>query len=148
MGALTLVGAALSAASAVAASRAEAGAADFSAEVSQQQAERERQIAERDAGEHRRRGSRQLATARARRAGRGVSQEGSPLLAEEAAAGDVELGAREILVEGAEAAQALRQRAALRQAQASARRAAGIRQAGSTLLTTASRYGSGGITVL
>jgi hypothetical protein len=147
MGALTLVGAVLSAASAVAASQAEADAADFSAEVSQQQAERERKIAERDAAEHRRHGSRQLATTRARRAGRGVSLEGSPLLVEQAAAGDIELGAREILSDGAETAQALRQRAALQRAQAAAGRAAGYRRAGSTLLTTASRYGSGGITV-
>ncbi len=147
MGALTLVGAVLSAAGAVAASQAQANAAEFSADVSQQQAERERQIAERDAGEHRRRGSRELATTRARRAGRGISLQGSPLLVEEAAAGDVELGAQEILAEGAEAAQALRQRAALQRAQAEARRAAGTRRAGSTLLTAASRYGSGGITV-
>jgi hypothetical protein len=147
MGALTLVGAALSAASAIAASRTEADAADFSAEVSQQQAERERQIAERDAAEHRRDGSRQLATARARWAGRGVTQQGSPLLAEQAAAGDIELGAQDMLADGAESAQALRQRAAMQRAQATAGRAAGYRRAGSTLLTSAGRYGSGGITV-
>jgi len=147
MGALTLVGAALSAASAIAASQAEADTADFSAEVSQQQAERERQIAERDAAEHRRHGSRELAATRARRAGRGVTQQGSPLLAEQASAGDIELGARDILADGAEAGQALRQRAALQRAQAEARRATGHRRAGSTLLTAAGRYGSGGITV-
>lgn len=147
MGALTLVGAALSAAGAVAASQAEAESAGFSAEVSQQQAVRERQIAERDAAAHRRRGSRDLATTRARRAGRGVTLEGSPLLVDAAAAGDVEEGAREILAEGAGNAQSLQQRAALARAQAAARRSAGYRRAGSTLLTTASRYGSGGITV-
>lgn len=147
MGALTLVGAALSAASAIAASGAEAEASDFSAEASQQQAERERKIAARDAAEHRRHGSRQLATTRARRAGRGITLQGSPLLVDEAAAGEVELGARKLLAEGAETAQALRQRAALQRAQAAARRAAGYRRAGTTLLTTASRYGSGGITI-
>lgn len=148
MGAVTLIGAAVAAASAIAAGMAQANAGDFSAEVSQQQAERERAIAERDAAEQRRRGSRDLAAMRARQAGRGVTQQGSALLVGETAAGDVEQGAREIRDEGRDRARALQQRAALARAQADARRSAGFRRAGSTLLTAGSRYGSGGITVL
>lgn len=147
MGALTLIGAALSAADAVASSRAEAQTAEFNAEAAQQQAARERDIAARDAAAERRRGSRELAAVRARRAGRGVTLQGSPLLTEEVLAGDVELAALEAVAEGEGRAQTLNQRAALERARASARRAAGLRRAGSTLLTTASGYGSGGITI-
>src|SRR3546814_17669974 len=52
-------------------------------DMAQQQAERERQIAARDADDYRRSNSRLLATSRARRAGSGVTSQGSPLLVDE-----------------------------------------------------------------
>src|SRR3546814_19967883 len=54
MGALTLIGAAVGAVGAIAAGRAQANAAEFNADMAQQQAERERQIAARDADDYRR----------------------------------------------------------------------------------------------
>src|SRR3546814_19650698 len=83
MGALTLIGAAVGAVGAIAAGRAQANAAEFNADMAQQQAERERQIAARDADDYRRSNSRLLATSRARRAGSGVASQGSPLLLDE-----------------------------------------------------------------
>src|SRR3546814_19459591 len=58
MGALTLIGAAVGAVGAIAAGRAQANAAEFNADMAQQQAERERQIAARDADDYRRSNSR------------------------------------------------------------------------------------------
>jgi len=149
MGALTLVSAALSAAGAIAAAGAEAGAADFNAEMAQQQAERERQIASRDAADQRRQGSRALASARARRAGRGVTGEGSPLLAEATRAAEIELGAQDILNAGAGRRVGLQQQAALDRARARNARRAGKLQAGRTLLTGLgqSAFGSGGLRI-
>ena len=64
-----LAGAAVGAVSSVASGQAQANAAAFNAEVAQQQAERERQIAEREAADFRRQQSRVLAASRARRSG-------------------------------------------------------------------------------
>lgn len=137
MGAVTLIGAAVSAAGAIAAGQAEANAAEFNAEMAQQQAERERQIATRDAGDYRRRNSRLLATSRARRAGSGVTSQGSPLLVDEATAGEIELGVQDILAGGAATAYGYQQQAALSRARARSARIGGFLNAGSTLLTGA-----------
>ncbi|MGF1593838.1 MAG: hypothetical protein ACFCUW_11195 [Kiloniellaceae bacterium] len=144
MGALTLVGTLLSAAGSLAAGRADARAAEFNAAMAQQQAVRERDIARREAEDHRRRHSRLLATARARRAGSGVTSEGSPLMVDEAGAAEIELGAQDILAGGAAAAQRHRQSAAFHRARAGNARNAGLLRAGTTLLTAANRGGSGG----
>src|SRR3546814_3042825 len=70
--------------------RAQANAAEFNADMAQQQAERERQIAARDADDYRRSNSRLLATSRARRAGSGVTSQGSPLLVDETTAAEID----------------------------------------------------------
>jgi hypothetical protein len=144
MGALTLVGAALSAVAAISAGQAQANAAEFNAEMAQQQAERERQIADGESKDYRRRNSRLLATSRARRAGSGVTSQGSPLLVDEATAAEIELGAHDILAGGAANAYGYRQQAALSRSQARNARPGAFLSAGSTLLTGAAKtdYGS------
>lgn len=137
MGALTLIGGVLSAAAAISAGQAEANAAEFNADMAQQQAERERQIAERETKDHRRRNSRLLATSRARRAGSGVTYQGSPLLVDEATAAEIELGAQDVLSGGASKAYGYQQEAALSRARASSARTGGFLKAGGTLLTAA-----------
>lgn len=131
----SLAGAAVSAVGSVSAGQAQANAAEFNATVAQQQAERERQIAQRDAADFRRRESRVLAASRARRAGSGVTSQGSPLLVDESTAAEIELGARNILVSGATNASRLEQQAALDRSNARSARAGGLLGAGSTLLT-------------
>ncbi len=131
----SLAGAAVGAVSSVAAGQAQANAAAFNAEVAQQQAERERQIAEREAADFRRQQSRVLAASRARRAGAGVTFQGSPLLVNESTAAEIELSVQNILVGGETRASRLRQQAALERANASSARTGGILGAGSTLLT-------------
>lgn len=61
--------------------------------IARQQAKRERQAGIAEANDFRRRNSRVLATSRALRAGSGVTAAGSPLLVDEATAGEIELGA-------------------------------------------------------
>ena len=149
MGALTLVTAVLGAAEAAAAARAESQTASFDAAMAQRQAEREQQIAARDAADHRRAGSRRRAALRARRAARGVTAEGSPLLAEEAAAAEIELGARNLLNQGAERAFQYRRQAALARARAGEARRRGVLRSGRTLLTGlgSAAYGGSGLVV-
>jgi len=144
MGALTLVGAALSAVAAISSGKAQSDANEFNAEMAQQQAERERQIAARDAADYRRRNSRVLAASRARRAGGGVATQGSPLLVDEATAAESELGAQDIFAGGAANAYGYRQQAALFRSRASGARAGSFLKAGGTLLTGASEadYGN------
>src|SRR3546814_20758343 len=86
--------------------------------MAQQQAERERQIAARDADDYRRSNSRLLATSRARRAGSGVTSQGSPLLVDETTAAEIELGAQDILAGGAARAYGRQQEAALSRSRA------------------------------
>lgn len=64
--------------------------------IAEQQADRERQAGIAESNDFRRRNSRLLATSRALRAGSGVSAAGSPLLVDEATAGEIELGALRI----------------------------------------------------
>ena len=130
-----LAGAAVGAVSSVASGQAQANAAAFNAEVAQQQAERERQIAEREAADFRRQQSRVLAASRARRAGAGITFQGSPLLVNESTAAEIELGVQNILVGGATRASRLRQQAALDRSRARSARVGGFLGAGSTLLT-------------
>lgn len=132
-----LASAAVSTVSTIASGQAEANAAAYNAELAQQQALRERQIAEREAGDHRRQQGRLLATARARRAGSGVTYQGSPLLVDEATAGEIELGAQDILAGGAGRAYGYQQEARLSRARARSAKTGAYLSAGSTLLTAA-----------
>src|SRR3546814_952119 len=70
-------------------------------------------FAARDADDYRRSNSRLLATSRARRAGSGVTSQGSPLLVDETTAAEIELGAQDILAGGAARAYGRQQEAAL-----------------------------------
>lgn len=144
MGGLTFAGAVLGAIGSIAAGQAQADAAEFNAEVAQQQAARERQIAEREAADFQRQQSRVLASSRARRAGSGITAQGSPLLVDEATAAEVELGVQNILVGGATRASRLEQQAALDQSRARSARTGGFLGAGSTLLSGAGKAHSQG----
>ncbi len=148
MGALTLIGGVLSAAAAISAGQAEANAAEFNADMAQQQAERERQIADREAKDYRRSQSRLLAASRARRAGSGVTSQGSPLLVDEATAAEIELGAQDILSSGANKAYGYQSEAALSRARASSARTGSYLKAGGTLLTAAGQTSYSGFFAL
>ncbi|NIA66971.1 hypothetical protein HBA54_00015 [Pelagibius litoralis] len=132
-----IASAAVSAVGTISAGKAQADAAEFNAQIAQQQAERERQIAEREAADFRRREGRVLAASRARRAGSGVTSQGSPLLVDEVTAAEIELGAQNILVGGATSATRLQQQAALDRSRARSAKTGAFLDAGSTLLTTA-----------
>ena len=137
MGALTIAGAVLGAMGSIAAGQAQANAADFNAQIAQQQADRERQIADREAADFRRQQSRVLAASRARRAGSGVTSQGSPLMVDEATAAEIELGAQNTIVGGATRASRLEQQAALDRSSARGAKVGSFLTAGSTLLTGA-----------
>ena len=131
--------AAVSAVGAIQQGKAAEAAGKFNAEVARQQAEQERLIAERDARRFRQEQSRLLARSRALRAGQGVTGEGTPLLVDEATAGEIELGALTIRHGGLVRATRLEQQAQLDKFRGRSARQAGFIRAGSTLLTGASR---------
>src|SRR3546814_10494090 len=83
-----------------------------------------------------------LATSRARRAGSGVTSQGSPLLVDETTAAEIELGAQDILAGGAARAYGRQQEAALSRSRARSARAGGYLGAGATLLTGAGQAAS------
>jgi len=132
-----LASAAVGTVSSIAAGQAQANAAEYSADVAQQQAERERLIAERESKDYRRRQSRLLATSKARRAASGVTHQASPPLVDEATAAEIELGAQDILSGGAATAYGYRQQAALSRSRGRSARTGSYLSAGSTLLTAA-----------
>ena len=102
-GQLAVVGAgAFSAFGALAQGFAQRQAAEFNAATLRQQAERARQIAERDADAFARRQNRVRASARARLAGSGVTSEGTPLLVDAAALDEALLGEATIRVGGSD----------------------------------------------
>lgn len=117
-------------------------AGKFNAEVARQQAEQERLIAERDAQRFRQEQSRLLARSRALRAGQGVTGEGTPLLVDEATAGEIELGALTIQRGGQARATRLEQQARLDEFKGKSERSASRIRAGSTLLTAGSQLAS------
>src|SRR3546814_17643574 len=80
-----------------------------------------------------------LATSRARRAGSGVTSQGSPLLVDETTAAEIELGAQDILAGGAARAYGRQQEAALSRSRARSARAGGRsaeRRAGTECVST------------
>ena len=114
---LALAGAASTAGTAVG-GLAQARQAEFQAEIAEQQAARERALAQRQAQDFRRAQSRLSGRARAGRAGSGVTGAGSSLLVEEDIAAETELGALDILNNGLVSATRLEQEARLRRMQA------------------------------
>ena len=105
-------------------------------DVLRQQARRERAVASREAMDFRRRNSRLEASARARRAASGVSSStGTPLLTQGALAGEIELGALDILNVGAARATQLQNDARLRRFAGRSALVEGAAEAGTTILT-------------
>ena len=78
------------------ASSGQQAAYDYQAQLAGRQAERERQIAERDSEEFRRRERKRLASFRARRAASGIAMRGSPLLVDDELVEEIEFGAATI----------------------------------------------------
>lgn len=135
--ALSVAGAAVGALGAISGAQASANAAEFNAEMAEREAAQERQIAEQQARDKRREGSRILAASRARRAGSGVTSSGTPLLFDEATAAEIELQAQYLLAGGENRASSLEASAALDRSKAKGARSGGFLSAGTTLLTGA-----------
>ena len=126
----------VSAVGSVAQGQASAHAAKFQSAVLTQQAERERQIAEREADRFRRQQNAIAAAARTRRAGSGVlPNEGTSLLVEDAIFDEILLGEAFIKQGGQVRASRLLDQAALARLRGGAAQTQGFFRAGSTLLT-------------
>jgi hypothetical protein len=127
---------ALSAVGAVSSGIAAKRAADFNAAIALQQAQRERDIANRNADIFRRQQNALSASERARRAGAGVLQStGTPLLVADAFLDETLIGEATIRAGGETRATRLEAEAALARFRGSNARTAGFISAGSTLLT-------------
>lgn len=132
VGIVSAVGTAVSAAGGIA-------QANFQSQVAQQQADRERQIAARDAQNFERSQSRLQAQDRARRAASGISlSTGTSLLVDEDISTEIALGRETIKAGGETRAIRLEQEARLQRQKAGVRGTAGFIKAGGTLLTAAS----------
>src|SRR3546814_552523 len=133
-GAAALSGA-VGAVGAISSGKAQANAAEYQAEVTQQQADQERIASRQDEEDFRRDQSRLLAQRRAAMGGSGVDMAtGSPLLANEDFASEVELQARRIRAGGETRATRLGQQAGLYESQAGSAKTAGFKRGGSLLL--------------
>ncbi len=116
-------------------------AADFEAAVALQRAQRERDIANRNADIFRRQQNALSAAERVRRAGAGVLPgTGTPLLVAEAFFDEVLIGEATIRAGGAIRATRLEEEAALARFRGRAARTASLFSAGSTLLTAGSGF--------
>ncbi len=116
-------------------------AADFNAAIALQQAQRERDIANRNADIFRRQQNALSAAERVRRAGAGVLPgTGTPLLVAEAFFDEVLIGEATIRAGGAIRATRLEEEAALARFRGRAARTASLFSAGSTLLTAGSGF--------
>lgn len=131
---LAIGGTVISAAGQMAQASAQEDAAEFNAKVQEQQAERERQVADAEASDYRRQGSRQLASARAMRGATGVTGAGSPLLVDEATVREISLGSARLINRGDANANRLKQGAQLSRMEGKNAKTAGYLGAGSTLL--------------
>ncbi len=136
---LAIAAAAVSAVGSISQGKAAKDAADFQAELGQRQAERERQIAERDAELFARKQSADRAGTRAVRAASGVTGEGSTLLVDETLIDEALLGEETIRRGGEAKASTLQAEASLARFRGRAARTAGFTKAGSTLLTAAAK---------
>ena len=133
----------VSAVSAIQQGNAAAAAGDFNAEILEEQADREQQIAKRESDEERRKGSRLLAAFRAGLGGAGVTSEGTPILAQSDIAAQTELNARTIEAGGATRARRLRQEAGLERFSGSNARRQGRFNAGTSILGGVAEGGFG-----
>ena len=70
--------------------------AEYNAQVARQNAEREKQIAEVEAGQYHRRQMSAFSANRAKRAGSGVSDQGTPLMIEESLIEEIELNSEKV----------------------------------------------------
>ena len=131
-----LTAAALAAAGSYSQGQAAKKQAQFAANVDEQQATREREIAVAEEGDFRKRQSAILAQRRAALGGSGIQQgTGTPLLGSEDFAAEVELQARRIKAGGQIRATRLEQEASLRRAGGRAAMTQGLFRAGSSLLS-------------
>ena len=131
-----LTAAGLSAAGSISQGRAAKKQAQFEAGISEQQAQREREISAAEEGDFRKKQSAILAERRAALGGAGVQlSTGTPLLASEDFAAEVELQARRIRSGGQTRATRLEQEAALRRAAGRNAQTQGLFRAGSSLLS-------------
>ncbi len=131
-----LVSAGVSAFGALAQGFAQRQAAEFNAAILRQQAERARQVAEREADLFRRRQGKIAAAQRVRRAGSGVlPNEGTSLLVEDLTFDEILLGQATIKQGGQVRASRLLDEAALARLRGGAARSEGAFRAGTTLLT-------------
>lgn len=131
-----LAAAGVSAFGALAQGFAQRQAAVFNAASSRQQAERQRQISERQAEDFRRRQAKIAAAQRVRRAGSGVlPNEGTSLLVEDLTFDEILLGQATIKQGGQVRASRLLDEAVLAQLRGGAARTEGAFRAGTTLLT-------------
>jgi hypothetical protein len=117
------------------ASNSQAAAQRYQAELARRQADRERLLAEQGAQDFRRRQSGLLAAARARRGAAGIALAGTPLIADDALAGEIALGEARIRAGGEARATRLEEIAALDRAGAASGRALGYFRAGRSLLS-------------
>lgn len=122
--------------------RAAAAAADYRAAVAQQQAAREREVANQEAADFQRENRRRISTLRARTAGAGVRMEGTPLLVEEELAGEIARGTQRILHGGDIAAVRLEQEAELERLTARSQRRVARSAVPTGLLSAAGRAGT------
>ena len=122
--------------------RAAAAAADYRAAVAEQQAAREREVANQEAADFQRENRRRISTLRARTAGAGVRMEGTPLLVEEELAGEIARGTQRILHGGDIAAVRLEQEAELERLTARSQRRVARFAVPTGLLSAAGRAGT------
>lgn len=137
---LALAASAVGAVGSIATGAAQAKQAKMQAAIQRQQAERERLIAQRDEEDFRRRQSAAAARVRAAGGARGVDiSTGSPLLASEDFAREVEVQSGRILEGGEVRGTRLEQQAALTEAKGRSAFTGGLFSAGGSLLSGASR---------
>lgn len=135
---LSAASAGLSAVSALEQGQTAARQAQFQATIMEQQAAREKQLAEQAEDDYRRNQSRLMASRRAILGGSGVEPgEGSPLLTTEDMAGEIELQARRIRAGGVADSTRLMQQASLERARGKAERSGSYVRAGASLLSGA-----------
>ena len=109
-------------------------AAEYSAQVSRQNAAREKQLAEFEAGRFHRRQMRAFAANRAKRAGSGLSDQGTPLLIENSVVEQIELDTEAIRRGGIARAASLEGQASLQKFKGRSAQKAAAFQAGESLL--------------
>lgn len=136
-------GGVLSAAGSIQKGQAAKQAADYNAAVDAQRAAEEKDQAQADTQDYIRKGSDTLEAGRALRGATGVTGEGSPLMVDEDTVRQVALGAARTLQGGELRANRLKDDATLQKMKGENAVTASYLEAGSSLLTTASKFGGG-----